>query len=121
MYLNVCVGHVQFFMNADQSLFLSLCDFRYESGDHVAVFPTNDSDLVNRLGEVLGVDLDVVISLNNLDGIALTTQSTLTSPARPSNNLPPPTFILCSVSSLNASDLDFVISLTSRGISVLCA
>ncbi|XP_037533313.1 P450 (cytochrome) oxidoreductase b [Nematolebias whitei] len=40
---------------------------RYESGDHVAVFPTNDSDLVNRLGEVLGVDLDVVISLNNLD------------------------------------------------------
>ncbi|MEQ2220419.1 hypothetical protein ILYODFUR_005277 [Ilyodon furcidens] len=40
---------------------------RYESGDHVAVFPTNDSELVNRLGEVLGMDLDVVISLNNLD------------------------------------------------------
>ncbi|KAF6720870.1 NADPH--cytochrome P450 reductase [Oryzias melastigma] len=40
---------------------------RYESGDHVAVFPTNDSALVNRLGEILGVDLDVVISLNNLD------------------------------------------------------
>uniref|UniRef100_A0A8C6L8G0 NADPH--hemoprotein reductase n=1 Tax=Nothobranchius furzeri TaxID=105023 RepID=A0A8C6L8G0_NOTFU len=40
---------------------------RYESGDHVAVFPTNDSALVNKLGEVLGVDLDVVISLNNLD------------------------------------------------------
>lgn len=47
------------------------CIFRYESGDHVAVFPTNDSALVNKLGEVLGVDLDVVISLNNLDGIAL--------------------------------------------------
>lgn len=43
--------------------------FRYESGDHVAVFPTNDSALVNKLGQVLGVDLDVVISLNNLDGI----------------------------------------------------
>ncbi|KAJ0022196.1 hypothetical protein NQD34_009686 [Periophthalmus magnuspinnatus] len=40
---------------------------RYESGDHVAVFPTNDSTLVNKLGQVLGVDLDVVISLNNLD------------------------------------------------------
>ncbi|KAM6946270.1 NADPH--cytochrome P450 reductase isoform 2-T2 [Aplochiton taeniatus] len=40
---------------------------RYESGDHVAVFPTNDLALVNKLGEVLGVDLDTVISLNNLD------------------------------------------------------
>ncbi|KAM7413157.1 hypothetical protein PAMA_020506 [Pampus argenteus] len=40
---------------------------RYESGDHVAVFPTNDSALVNKLGQVLGVDLDVVISLKNLD------------------------------------------------------
>uniref|UniRef100_A0A8C9Z4Y0 NADPH--cytochrome P450 reductase n=1 Tax=Sander lucioperca TaxID=283035 RepID=A0A8C9Z4Y0_SANLU len=40
---------------------------RYESGDHVAVFPTNDSTLVNKLGQILGVDLDVVISLNNLD------------------------------------------------------
>lgn len=38
----------------------------------MAVFPTNDSALVNKLGEILGVDLDVVISLNNLDGIALT-------------------------------------------------
>lgn len=47
------------------------CVFRYESGDHVAVFPTNDSALVNKLGQVLGVDLDVVISLNNLDGTAL--------------------------------------------------
>lgn len=46
----------------------TLCNFRYESGDHVAVFPTNDSALVNKLGQVLGVDLDVVISLNNLDG-----------------------------------------------------
>ncbi|KAG7319625.1 hypothetical protein KOW79_016768 [Hemibagrus wyckioides] len=40
---------------------------RYESGDHVAVYPTNDSSIVNRLGEVLGVDLDIIISLNNLD------------------------------------------------------
>lgn len=46
----------------------TLCVVRYESGDHVAVFPTNDAALVNKLGQVLGVDLDIVISLNNLDG-----------------------------------------------------
>uniref|UniRef100_A0A673N232 NADPH--hemoprotein reductase n=1 Tax=Sinocyclocheilus rhinocerous TaxID=307959 RepID=A0A673N232_9TELE len=40
---------------------------RYESGDHVAVYPINDSVIVSRIGEVLGVDLDTVISLNNLD------------------------------------------------------
>uniref|UniRef100_A0A4W4FX29 NADPH--hemoprotein reductase n=1 Tax=Electrophorus electricus TaxID=8005 RepID=A0A4W4FX29_ELEEL len=40
---------------------------RYESGDHVAVYPTNDAAIVSRLGDVLGVDLDTVISLNNLD------------------------------------------------------
>ncbi|XP_060612712.1 NADPH--cytochrome P450 reductase isoform X1 [Anolis sagrei] len=40
---------------------------RYESGDHVAVYPCNDTSLVNQLGEILGADLDTVISLNNLD------------------------------------------------------
>uniref|UniRef100_A0A452U9S4 P450 (cytochrome) oxidoreductase n=1 Tax=Ursus maritimus TaxID=29073 RepID=A0A452U9S4_URSMA len=40
---------------------------RYESGDHVAVYPANDSTLVSQLGEILGADLDVVMSLNNLD------------------------------------------------------
>ncbi|KAL2095280.1 hypothetical protein ACEWY4_009999 [Coilia grayii] len=40
---------------------------RYDAGDHVAVYPTNDATLVDRLGEVLGVDLDTVFSLNNLD------------------------------------------------------
>uniref|UniRef100_A0A8D1EEE2 NADPH--hemoprotein reductase n=1 Tax=Sus scrofa TaxID=9823 RepID=A0A8D1EEE2_PIG len=40
---------------------------RYESGDHVAVYPANDSALVNQLGEILGTDLDIVMSLNNLD------------------------------------------------------
>ncbi|XP_066431222.1 NADPH--cytochrome P450 reductase isoform X2 [Eleutherodactylus coqui] len=40
---------------------------RYESGDHVAVYPANDSSIVNKLAEVLGVDLETVISLNNLD------------------------------------------------------
>jgi NADPH-ferrihemoprotein reductase len=41
---------------------------RYESGDHVAVYPANDSTLVNQIGEILGADLDVIMSLNNLDG-----------------------------------------------------
>uniref|UniRef100_A0A3Q1FKK0 NADPH--hemoprotein reductase n=1 Tax=Acanthochromis polyacanthus TaxID=80966 RepID=A0A3Q1FKK0_9TELE len=63
---------------------------RYESGDHVAVFPTNDSALVNKLGQLLGVDLDVVISLNNLDGM------------------------ICSISSPNACDLEFITFLTSN-------
>ncbi|XP_010869620.2 P450 (cytochrome) oxidoreductase b isoform X1 [Esox lucius] len=40
---------------------------RYDSGDHVAVYPTNDTTIVTKLGQVLGVDLDTVISLNNLD------------------------------------------------------
>lgn len=52
-------------------LVFTWCLVRYESGDHVAVFPTNDTALVNKLGQVLGVDLDIVISLNNLDGNAL--------------------------------------------------
>lgn len=42
---------------------------RYDSGDHVAVYPTNDASMVKRLGERLGVDLDTVFSLKNLDGI----------------------------------------------------
>ncbi|XP_023675147.2 NADPH--cytochrome P450 reductase isoform X1 [Paramormyrops kingsleyae] len=40
---------------------------RYESGDHVAVYPINEASIVNKIGEILGVDLDTVISLNNLD------------------------------------------------------
>ncbi|XP_036392884.1 NADPH--cytochrome P450 reductase-like isoform X2 [Megalops cyprinoides] len=40
---------------------------RYESGDHVAVYPINDAAIVNQIGQILGVDLDTVISLNNLD------------------------------------------------------
>lgn len=41
---------------------------RYEAGDHIAVYPANDTSLVNQLGEILSADLDTVISLNNLDG-----------------------------------------------------
>lgn len=40
---------------------------RYESGDHVAAFPTNDSTMVTDIGKILNSDLDVVFSLKNLD------------------------------------------------------
>ncbi|CAF0827749.1 unnamed protein product [Rotaria sordida] len=40
---------------------------KYEAGDHVAVFPSNDEILVNRIGELLNVNLDEVISLVNVD------------------------------------------------------
>lgn len=40
---------------------------RYESGDHVAVYPVNRVDLVDRLGELLQCDLDQPFSLNNVD------------------------------------------------------
>lgn len=42
--------------------------FRYDAGDHVAIYPTNDPELVERLGKILNVDLDVVFSLVNKDG-----------------------------------------------------
>ena len=32
------------------------------------MYPANDSALVNQLGKILGADLDIVMSLNNLDG-----------------------------------------------------
>lgn len=44
---------------------LYLC--RYEAGDHVAVYPKNDTELVEKLGALLNVDLDTVITLKNLD------------------------------------------------------
>ncbi|GLH11292.1 NADPH--cytochrome P450 reductase [Gryllus bimaculatus] len=40
---------------------------RYDSGDHLAVYPTNNEQLVNRIGELLGVDLDVIFTLTNTD------------------------------------------------------
>jgi NADPH-ferrihemoprotein reductase len=40
---------------------------RYEAGDHVAVYPENDAQIVNRIGELLNVDLDTVFSLINVE------------------------------------------------------
>ena len=43
----------------------------YISGDHVAVLPENSAQLVSRIGELLNVDLDVVFSLTNVDGVCV--------------------------------------------------
>jgi len=40
---------------------------RYDAGDHVAIYPTNNLQLVDKLGELLGVDLDTVFTMINLD------------------------------------------------------
>lgn len=40
---------------------------RYDTGDHLAVYPVNSEELVNKLGELLNVDLDTVIILTNTD------------------------------------------------------
>ena len=40
---------------------------KYESGDHVAIYPTNDAVLVQKIGEYLQVDLDKKFSLVNID------------------------------------------------------
>merc|ERR1719158_2231147 len=40
---------------------------RYDAGDHVAIYPTNNTQLVNSLGSLLGIDLDQVFTMTNLD------------------------------------------------------
>lgn len=46
---------------------ISGAKLRYDSGDHVAVYPTNNPELVEKIGKLLDVNLDTVFSLNNLD------------------------------------------------------
>jgi len=40
---------------------------RYEAGDHVAIYPTNDIQLVNKIGQLLDIDLDTVFTMKALD------------------------------------------------------
>lgn len=40
---------------------------RYEAGDHLAMYPVNDSDLVMRLGKLCNAELDTIFSLINTD------------------------------------------------------
>lgn len=37
-------------------------------GDHVAVYPENSAESVNKIGELLNVNLDTVFTLTNTDG-----------------------------------------------------
>ena len=39
------------------------------TGDHLAVYPINNEELVKKIGELLNVDLDTVITLTNTDGM----------------------------------------------------
>lgn len=41
---------------------------RYETGDHLAVYPVNNTELVNKIGEKCGINLDTVFTLTNTDG-----------------------------------------------------
>lgn len=38
------------------------------TGDHAAIYPENSKELVNRVGELLNVNLDAIITLTNTDG-----------------------------------------------------
>merc|ERR1719297_426277 len=40
---------------------------RYDAGDHVAVYPINDTVLVDKIGNLLDINLDQVFTLINLD------------------------------------------------------
>ena len=40
---------------------------RYDAGDHIAVYPKNNEDIVDQLGSLLNIDLDQVFTLINLD------------------------------------------------------
>jgi len=42
---------------------------RYDAGDHMAVFPVNDAEIVEKLAARLVVDLGTVITLTNVDGV----------------------------------------------------
>lgn len=46
---------------------ISSCGIRYDAGDHVGIYPTNDLELVESLGSLLNCDLDQLISLDSID------------------------------------------------------
>lgn len=43
---------------------------RYAAGDHVAVYPINNEELVQRFARRLNLNLDDVFSLNATDGVS---------------------------------------------------
>ncbi|BFZ18903.1 hypothetical protein BsWGS_21942 [Bradybaena similaris] len=46
---------------------ISESKIRYETGDHVAVYPINDTEIVEKIGKRLDIDLDALFMLTNLD------------------------------------------------------
>lgn len=40
---------------------------RYEAGDHVAIYPVNETDLVDKLSKLCNANLDALFSLINTD------------------------------------------------------
>lgn len=40
---------------------------RYDAGDHIALYPVNNSEIVVKLGKLLDADLDTAITLTNTD------------------------------------------------------
>jgi len=40
---------------------------RYDAGDHIAVYPTNNKVLVDRLASLLDIQMDQVFTMNNVD------------------------------------------------------
>lgn len=40
----------------------------YVAGDHVAIFPVNDPQWVERMGQLLNTELDTPFTLTNVDG-----------------------------------------------------
>ncbi len=66
------IANRQLFKNTDrQCLHIELditgSRLRYEAGDHVAIYPQNDPAIVNRIGQLLDVDLDAQVSLINIE------------------------------------------------------
>lgn len=47
--------------------FIGIKKYLLIKGDHVAVYPQNDSALVDKIGELVGVSLDTVVTLTNVD------------------------------------------------------
>lgn len=71
-YISPISTHRELHASGDRSCMhvefdISNSRIRYEAGDHVAVYPTNQQELVDKIGTLLETDLDTVISLVNLD------------------------------------------------------
>lgn len=71
-YLATVVVHKELHKNSERSCIhiefdITDSKIRYDAGDHVAVFPSNNPDIVDRIGKVLDIDLDIVFTLNNVD------------------------------------------------------